>query len=254
MADGGEGTTTGRPAATADDRRGRGSMAVLSGGAVWAGFCAHYLLSSRMGSLEERMEQHLGHPGGPSMLRLRVDALGSPRTRSGCPRTSARPWTTWRPGWRAVSGHSDEARAVSTHGHTHTHTHARTGGGGHSNPRRPRGASGGTTHTHHAAPGKVQPQDPGRGPRAQHAVAPLKDYVLARNLPLLLHGPAGTGKTSSVRYAVQQIYEEHSHVLELNASDDRGVDCVRHKIKEYAGSPACLRRASRSSSWTRRTR
>ena len=73
-----------------------------------------------------------------------------------------------------------------------------------------------------------------RGQR--HAVAPLKRYVAARNLPhLLLHGPAGTGKTSSVQCAVREIYGEHSHVLELNASDDRGIDCVRNKIKEYAG-------------------
>ena len=46
---------------------------------VWAGFCAHYLLSSRMGSLEERMEQHLRDTQEAlSMLRLRVDALGEP--------------------------------------------------------------------------------------------------------------------------------------------------------------------------------
>lgn len=64
--------------------------------------------------------------------------------------------------------------------------------------------------------------------------------VLAKhgNMPnLILAGPPGTGKTTSIHCLALELLGEVSYknaVLELNASDDRGIDTVRNKIKQFA--------------------
>ncbi|KAH8585028.1 replication factor C subunit 4 [Cryptosporidium sp. chipmunk genotype I] len=63
--------------------------------------------------------------------------------------------------------------------------------------------------------------------------------VLAKhgNMPnLLLSGPPGTGKTTSIHcLASEMLGSKYGRaVLELNASDDRGIDVVRDKIKSFA--------------------
>jgi replication factor C subunit 2/4 len=51
-----------------------------------------------------------------------------------------------------------------------------------------------------------------------------------------LYGPPGTGKTSSILALAKQLYgpEYRTRIIELNASDDRGINVVRDKIKKFA--------------------
>ncbi len=65
----------------------------------------------------------------------------------------------------------------------------------------------------------------------------LRRYVESRNVPnMLFSGPAGIGKTSSAVALAKELYgEEYSrNFLELNASDERGIDVVRKTIKDFA--------------------
>lgn len=64
--------------------------------------------------------------------------------------------------------------------------------------------------------------------------------LFVQRLPhLLLYGPPGTGKTSTILALARRIYgvkNMRQMVLELNASDDRGIDVVRDQIKTFASS------------------
>jgi replication factor C small subunit len=57
------------------------------------------------------------------------------------------------------------------------------------------------------------------------------------NIPhLLLAGPAGTGKSTLALIVVKSLYGEKwkDNYLELNASDERGINIVREKVKSFA--------------------
>ena len=65
----------------------------------------------------------------------------------------------------------------------------------------------------------------------------LKNYVKERSMPhLLFAGPAGTGKTTCALALSKELFGElwKHNLHELNASDERGIDVVRGKIKEFA--------------------
>jgi replication factor C small subunit len=65
----------------------------------------------------------------------------------------------------------------------------------------------------------------------------LESYVKTRDLPhLMFAGHAGIGKTSAAIALAKELFgEEYTrNFLELNASDDRGIDVVRSTIKEFA--------------------
>lgn len=64
----------------------------------------------------------------------------------------------------------------------------------------------------------------------------LKILIKKRCLPhLLFYGPPGTGKTSTITAVAKELYGEYysSMVLELNASDDRGIEVVRNRIIKF---------------------
>ncbi|MCC7552673.1 replication factor C small subunit [Candidatus Micrarchaeota archaeon] len=65
----------------------------------------------------------------------------------------------------------------------------------------------------------------------------LKAFVKQKNMPnLLLAGPPGCGKTTATIALSKEIFGENykSCLLELNASDTRGIDVVRGQIKDFA--------------------
>jgi replication factor C subunit 3/5 len=67
----------------------------------------------------------------------------------------------------------------------------------------------------------------------------LNKFINNESLPhLLLYGPPGTGKTSTIISCAKQLFGSYYSymVLEFNASDERGVDIVRDKIKTFVYS------------------
>ncbi|MFB6298698.1 MAG: AAA family ATPase, partial [Halobacteriales archaeon] len=73
----------------------------------------------------------------------------------------------------------------------------------------------------------------------EEITARMKQYVAQDDLPhLLLSGPAGTGKTTTSIAIARELYGEdwEDNFLELNASDERGIDVVRDRIKGFARS------------------
>jgi replication factor C subunit 3/5 len=73
----------------------------------------------------------------------------------------------------------------------------------------------------------------------QEIIATIQNFINKNSLPhLLLHGSPGTGKTSTILACAREMYgSKLPHmVLELNASDDRGIDVVRDQIKNFVSS------------------
>jgi replication factor C small subunit len=71
----------------------------------------------------------------------------------------------------------------------------------------------------------------------QSIISRLKAMVEKQGIPhLLFAGPPGTGKTATILAFAQDLYGEGyaTNVLELNASDERGIDVVRNRIKNFA--------------------
>jgi len=76
---------------------------------------------------------------------------------------------------------------------------------------------------------------------AAHAdiVATLRQLTHDKKLPhLLLYGPPGTGKTSIILALARELYSTSftQMALELNASDERGIDVVREEIQAFAST------------------
>ncbi|MEM0440831.1 MAG: replication factor C small subunit [Candidatus Caldarchaeum sp.] len=75
----------------------------------------------------------------------------------------------------------------------------------------------------------------------EHVVASLKNIVNTKNVPhMLFAGPPGTGKTATAHAFAQELfgprYVEDGHFVEINASDERGIETIRERVKTYARS------------------
>ncbi|MEJ2267501.1 MAG: replication factor C small subunit [Nanoarchaeota archaeon] len=65
----------------------------------------------------------------------------------------------------------------------------------------------------------------------------VKSLTDSMNIPhLLFAGPAGTGKSTLALIVVKELFKERwkDNYLELNASDERGINIVREKVKNFA--------------------
>nr|XP_050853742.1 replication factor C subunit 5 isoform X4 [Vespula vulgaris] len=73
----------------------------------------------------------------------------------------------------------------------------------------------------------------------------IKKFIDENQLPhLLLYGPPGTGKTSTILACAKTLYKPaqfNSMVLEMNASDDRGIGIVRGQILNFASTGTMYR-------------
>merc|ERR1719198_641931 len=68
-------------------------------------------------------------------------------------------------------------------------------------------------------------------------VSSLRNSLKTGELPnMMFYGPPGTGKTSVALALVQQFFgkEWRRFVKELNASDERGINAIREKVKVFA--------------------
>ncbi|KAK9460668.1 P-loop containing nucleoside triphosphate hydrolase protein [Lipomyces oligophaga] len=70
-------------------------------------------------------------------------------------------------------------------------------------------------------------------------ISTIRTFITSNKVPhLLFYGPPGTGKTTTILAIAREIYGNNfkNMVLELNASDDRGIDVVREQIKTFAST------------------
>lgn len=68
-------------------------------------------------------------------------------------------------------------------------------------------------------------------------ISTLNNMIENQRFPhVILYGPPGTGKTSLIMSCAKKIFGDNysSMILELNGSDDRGINVVREQIKEFA--------------------
>jgi len=65
----------------------------------------------------------------------------------------------------------------------------------------------------------------------------LASFVKSRNVPhCIFAGPPGTGKTTAALSLAHDLYGDtyREHLMELNASDERGINVVRETVKTFA--------------------
>jgi replication factor C small subunit len=84
---------------------------------------------------------------------------------------------------------------------------------------------------------KYRPRSLSEITNQKEIVERLKMFVKERNVPhLLFAGPPGTGKTTAILAMANDLYggKIEGNILELNSSDERGINVVRTRIKDFA--------------------
>jgi replication factor C subunit 2/4 len=85
---------------------------------------------------------------------------------------------------------------------------------------------------------KYRPQSIDDIVQQDEVVNALRSTLHKGDLPhLIFHGPPGTGKTSTALALSRTLFkpsELRRRVMELNASDERGINAVRSKVKQFA--------------------
>jgi len=65
----------------------------------------------------------------------------------------------------------------------------------------------------------------------------VESWIKEKSIPhLLLHGPAGTGKTTLAKVLVNQLQIDDFDFLQVNASRDNGVDFLKTKIEGFVST------------------
>ncbi len=88
---------------------------------------------------------------------------------------------------------------------------------------------------------KYRPKDFSELKGQDEIVKRIFAFVKNENIPhLLFSGPAGTGKTSLAVVTAKKLYGDgwRQNFLELNASDERGIDVIRTNVKDFARTKA----------------
>lgn len=84
---------------------------------------------------------------------------------------------------------------------------------------------------------KYRPKSLTQMANQREIVERLKSFVKSRNVPhCIFAGPPGTGKTTAALCLAHDLYSGtwREHLLELNASDERGINVVRENVKTFA--------------------